>query len=197
VVVEVENYARPFREQVVLSKNPAGNVPVRVAVIFLVALAVGAMGGWYRTEQALTAARATSLATTLPAIASLVGDNAALFASLQSAAYSEPDRGVLAAYLTKIRRDGAAKHIDMKQRLDTIDANHVKALALLEVYVSHVKTRALFDETKKFETFAITWHDRWASVFDTFMAGGNLPAVDPVPPSGLSEALRAELLATQ
>ena len=42
-----------------------------------------------------------------------------------------------------IRRDGAEKHAEMKQRLDTVDANNLKALALLEAYLPHAKTPAL------------------------------------------------------
>ena len=195
--MEVETYARPFQEKVIVSKSPPTVTPVRIALACLILLTVSSLGEWYLTRESLKAAHSVSLTTTLPTVAALIEENDGMISALKSAPFSEPGNSVLASYLAAIRRDGAEKHAEMKQRLDTVDANNLKALALLEAYLPHAKTPTLLAEGKKFQTFVITWHERWIGVFETFMAGGNFPTVDVAPPALLPAALRGEILATQ
>jgi hypothetical protein len=52
-------------------------------------------------------------------------DNQAIIKELQLEPLTEKDSGILESYLAKIRRDGVAKHADMKQRLDTLAENNI------------------------------------------------------------------------
>jgi len=194
--MEVETYARPFQEKVIVSKPPPTVTLARIALACLTLLAVSSLGEWYFTWESLKAARSVSLTTTLPTVVALIEENNGTLSVLKSAPFSEPGNGVLASYLAAIRRDGVEKHAEMKQRLDTVDANNLKALALFEAYLPHAKTPALLAEGKQFQTFVITWHERWIGVFETFMAGGNTPTADAASPA-LLPALRAEILTTQ
>jgi hypothetical protein len=54
--------------------------------------------------------------------------------AFQEEPFTEKDAGILASYLTKIRRDGVAKHADMKQRLDQLAENNTALVTLIKAY---------------------------------------------------------------
>jgi hypothetical protein len=88
----------------------------------------------------------------------------------------ETGAGILESYLVKIRRDGVATHADMKQRLDTLAENNTAIVALIKAYAPHAKTRAFIAQGDKFRNYASAWRDRWNSVMELIMAGGNYAA---------------------
>ena len=73
-------------------------------------------------------------------------------------------------------RDGVAKYADMKQRLDQLAENNTTIVALLKAYGPHAKTAGFTAEADKFRNYASAWRDRWNSVMELFMAGGNYAA---------------------
>jgi hypothetical protein len=48
----------------------------------------------------------------------------------------------LLSYLAKIRRDGVAKHVDMKQRLDTLAENNTAIVTFVDVPLGSVSCAA-------------------------------------------------------
>ena len=109
----------------------------------------------------------------------------------------EKDSGVLESYLAKIRRDGVAKHADMKQRLDTLAENNTAILTLIKAYTPHGKAAAFTSEGDKFRNYASAWRDRWNSLMELFMAGGNYAASGVPFPNGLAAAVDAEIAAAK
>lgn len=49
----------------------------------------------------------------------------------------------------------------------------------------------------KFRNYGIAWRDRWSSVMELFMAGGNYPVAGVSFPSGFPVAVRAEIEAAR
>ena len=56
--------------------------------------------------------------------------------------------------------------------------NNAAILALVNVYSPHAKTTAFNLEADRFRRYAIAWRDRWNSVMELFMAGGDYPVAE-------------------
>jgi hypothetical protein len=155
-----------------------------VAAIFAAAAAGTA---WHHAVASLRELQASELKP----IAALLKDDTGLLGALQTDAVS--DSGILASYLAKIRADGVPKHAEMKQRLDRLAENNAAILALVNVYSPHAKTTAFNLEADRFRRYAIAWRDRWNSVMELFMAGGNYPVAEGPFPSEFVGAVQAEM----
>jgi long-subunit fatty acid transport protein len=164
-------------------------------VVLVVAIFAGlvAAAAWHYEHEVLDASRAQILADKPQPIATLLKENQALLQELQSEPFSEKDSRILESYLAKIRRDGVAKHADMKQRLDQLAENNTAIVTLIKAYAPHTKTPAFTSEGDKFRNYASAWRDRWNSVMELFMAGGNHPASEVPFPSGFPEAVLVEI----
>jgi hypothetical protein len=68
-------------------------------------------------------------------------------------------------------------------------------VTLIKAYAPSAKTPALAAEADKFRNYASAWRDRWNSVMELFMAGGNYAASGVPFPSGLPAAVDAEMKA--
>ena len=101
------------------------------------------------------------------------------------------------SYLAKIRRDGVAKHTDMKQRIDQLAEDNTAIVTLIRVYSPHAKTAAFTSEADKFRNYASAWRDRWNSVIELFTAGGNYPAAGPRFPKEFASAVQTEAAASR
>jgi hypothetical protein len=172
------------------------NARILIAVVSVVALI--AAGAWFQTRSALSDARARVLAGELQPIATLLQEDQAILKELQAEPFVESNSGILESYLAKIRRDGVPKHVDMKQKLDQLAENNTAIVTLIKAYASHAaKTSAFTSEADKFRNYASAWRDRWSSVMEIFMAGGNY-AVAGVPfPAGFPAAVEAEMVAAK
>ena len=82
---------------------------------------------------ALNETRSQLNSSELGAIATLLKDDQALIKELQADPSTEKDARILASYLAEIRRDGVAKHADMKQRLDQLAENNTAIVTLIKV----------------------------------------------------------------
>jgi hypothetical protein len=169
---------------------------VRVIAALLV-LALAMTGAWYHAYQALQMSRSQFIASTLEPMAALLNENQSIINELQAEPYVEKDNGILESYLVKIRRDGVAKNAQMKQRLDQLAENNTAIVTLIKAYSPHAKTPAFTTESDKFRNYASAWRDRWNSVTDLFMAGGNYAASEVPFPKGFPAAIAAEIAAAK
>ena len=83
----------------------------------------------------------------------------------------------------------------MKQRLDQLVENNTAIVTLIKVYTPQTKTPALASEADKFRNYASAWRDRWNSVMELFMAGGNYVASGVSFPIGFPAAVQWEMVA--
>jgi len=167
------------------------------AVAVFVAVALIVVTVRYCTNEVQREKHVLLVSRTLRPLAVLLKENAALLAELESAQFAEKDSGILESYLAKVRRDGVAKHADMKQRLDQLAENNTAIVTLIKAYGSDAKTAAFTTEADKFRIYASAWRDRWNSVMELFMAGGNY-AVAGVPlPSGFFAVVDLEVAAAK
>ena len=135
--------------------------------------------------------------TALATISALLTERDTDMRALQSAPFTEPNTGVLGSYLAKIRRDGMSKNAEMKQRLDELAMNTAALLTLVDLVEPKAKTPGFKTEAKKFRTYALAWTDRWNSVMETFMAGGNYPTAEVPFPRSFEDAVKAEMDASR
>jgi hypothetical protein len=160
-------------------------------------LALIAMASWYHASSALHDSRTQFIGSILEPMVALLKDDRSLIKELQSEPFTEKDSGVLESYLAKVRRDGVAKHANMKQRLDQLAENNTVVVTLIKVYAPQAKTLTFTSEADKFRNYASAWRDRWNSVMELFMAGGNYAAADLPFPKDFPEAVQAEIAATK
>ncbi len=153
------------------------------------------VGICYRHNEALDASRAQILVGELQPIAIFLEENQALTRELNSEPFTEKESGILESYLAKIRRDGVAKHADMKQKLDALAENNTAIVTLIKAYAPHAKTPAFTPEADKFRNYASAWRDRWNSVMELFMAGGNYAASEVPLPARFPQVVQAEIVA--
>jgi|SRR5579863_1054117 len=165
----------------------------KIVAIVALAAAVICAGGWYHEHRELRDTRHAMVADTLDPIAEMLKENAAITRELHAAPYAEGDNEFVSAYLVKVRRDGVPKHSDMKQRIDRLNNNNTSILALLAKYSTHAKTVEFKASVERFRDYAISLRDRWQSVPEIFMAGGNLPVAALPLPADFDRAVASEL----
>lgn len=165
------------------------------AVLLVVALVVTGLciGFMFHEHEALQSARAQVISGELRPLAALLKEDQAIIQELHAEPFSEPDSGILESYLTKIRRDGVAKHSDMKQRLDELAENNTAIVTLIEVDSIHAMTSGFVAGGDKFRKYASAWSERWNSVMEVFMGGGNYAASGVPFPNEFAAAVDAEI----
>lgn len=165
---------------------------LKAIAVIAIAAALICAAGWFHEHQMRRAAAQAFIADTLDPITEMLKENAALTQELRSPPYAEGDNDFVSAYLIKIRRDGVPKHPDMKQRIDRFNNNNTSILALLAKYSTHARTPEFKASAERFRDYAISLRDRWQSLPEIFMAGGNLPVAGPMYPVEFSQALAIE-----
>jgi hypothetical protein len=169
------------------------NQSVLGLLVLAVFVATGALGLVFYERQQLQEAHARVVAGELQSIAALLKENQGLIKELQAEPFTEKDSGILDSYLAKIRRDGVPKHADMKQRLDSLAENNTAIVTLIKAYAPQAKTPVFVPEGDKFRNYASAWRDRWNSVMELFMAGGNYAAAGVPRPIDFASAVEAEI----
>lgn len=157
-------------------------------------IAVAATGGisWRFAHESL---RRCAVDESLQPIAELLKDNRGLVDALIHDGATDSGPAILDNYLQRIRKDGVAKNSVLKQRIETLVNNNTVIVALLSKYSTHVRTPAFKGAAEQYRNYAISFRDRWQSVFQIFMAGGNLPAAGPEYPAQFAAAIDQELAA--
>jgi hypothetical protein len=166
-----------------------GNLVTAIAV----AVALACAGGWLQEHRTVRELQRAQVYDTLGPVAEMLRENARITQELRAATNADGNADLASAYLVEIRRDGVPKHSDMKQRIDRINNNNTAVLALLSKYSEHAKASAFKASEERFRDYAISLRDRWQSVPEIFMAGGNLAVAAPPFPAEFSDALTAEL----
>jgi hypothetical protein len=162
-------------------------------MVVAVVVAAGALGLWYHERKVLEQTRAEIVVGEIRPIAMLLEENQAILKELQAEPFAEKDSGILESYLAKARRDGVPKHADMKQKLDALAENNTAIVTLIKAYAPQAKTPGFVAEGDKFRNYASAWRDRWNSVMELFMAGGNYASSGVPFPAGFSSAVEAEI----
>jgi hypothetical protein len=167
--------------------------------MFVVALVVaaGAVGFVFYEQAQLKEVRARVVAGELQPIAALLKEDQSILKELQAEPFAEKDSGILESYLAKIRHDGVPKHADMKQKLDALAENNTAIVTFIKAYAPSAKSTAFVPEGDKFRNYASAWRDRWNSVMELFMAGGNYAAAGVPFPKDFSSAVDAEIAAAK
>jgi hypothetical protein len=178
-----------FRRERVNQKN------VWALLMVAVVMVAGALGLMFYDHAQLKEARARVVAGELQPIAMLLKEDQAILKELKSEPFTEKDSGILESYLAKIRRDGVPKHADMKQKLDALAENNTAVVTLIKACTPSAKTPVFVPEADKFRNYASGWHDRWNSVMELFMAGGNYAASGVPFPAAFAAAVDAEIAA--
>lgn len=167
--------------------------PIKFATISLlcsVALIMAGCGG--RDAEDRRAARAT-----LEAMSALLSQREETLRQLNAIPKTGATAGPIDSYLNDIRRDGVGRHAETKRRLDSVAANTIAIVTLIDVYEPQAKTTGFRAEAQRFRAYALVWQDRWNGVFETFMLGGRLPSSDPLYPEAFASAIKVELDATK
>jgi hypothetical protein len=162
-------------------------------------VAAALVGGafWHHEHDTLQATRAQIIAGTLEPLATLLKEDQTLIHELQSEPFTERDFGILESYLAMIRRDGVPKHANMKLRLDQLAQSNTAIVTLIKAYTPQAKTPAFTNEADKFRNYASAWRDRWNSVMELFMAGGNFAASGVPFPNSFPPVVEAEIAAAK
>jgi hypothetical protein len=163
------------------------------ASVAALVVAVGALGLMFYERAQLLESRARVVVGELQPIAALLKEDQAILKELQAEPFTEKDSAILESYLAKIRRDGVGKHADMKQKLDQLAENNTAIVTLIKTYAPSAKTPGFASEGDKFRNYASAWRDRWNSVMELFMAGGNYAASGVPFPKDFSSAVDAEI----
>ena len=167
--------------------NRIGTILLMAAVI--VAVALSALAYQYVSDaqraQALTTAR----------ILDMMSAELSTQTTLRSELTQQPEENgtsIQGAYLANIRRDGMQEHSTTKQKLDALSKSNVAILTLMDLYEPYAQSDGFKAKARAFRSYAIAWNDRWDSVMEYFMAGGNLPASDVPFPEGFRAAVETE-----
>lgn len=168
--------------------NRVGAAILTLAVLVALVVSVGS----YRSVADIQRARVLTSVSILESITSQLDEQAALRSELQGAQFGATATSALGAYLARIRQDGMPAHSDMRHKLGALSRSNVAILTLLDLYEPYAKTTGFKAEARAFRSYAIAWNDRWDSVMEYFMAGGNLPASDAPFPDGFRAAAEAE-----
>jgi len=164
-----------------------------VFAVLAVVVAAGALGLFFYERLQVQEARARVVASELHPIAMLLKEDQAILKELQAEPFTEKDAGILESYLARIRRDGVSKHADMKQKLDRLAENNTAIVTLIKAYAPQAMTAGFVAEGDKFRNYASAWRDRWNSVMELFMAGGNYAASGVPFPAQFGGAVEAEI----
>jgi hypothetical protein len=163
-----------------------------VAVVASVAAGVS-----IRRQAVLQDSSARWTASVLDPIAVLLAEDQKIIYELQTQPFAENGKGILESYLIRIRAVGVPKNAEMKQRLDRLAENNAAIVTLIKVYAPHARTAAFTTASDNFRNYAAAWRDRWNSVMELFMSGGDYAAAGiPFPPE-IAGALAKEATATQ
>jgi hypothetical protein len=167
------------------------NMWLTAGIVSLLVISGSALA--YTSWRASETMHARLVASTLVPSAALLADNEVIIRNISKRLEVTHDAQILESYLALIRRDGLAKHADIKQQLDVLAENNAAIAALAGVYVTERDDAVMRAENEKFKRYAIAWRDRWNSVMELFMAGGNFPPAGVPMPMSMGQAVRAEL----
>jgi len=162
---------------------------LRCAIVTVTAVALTAVITAYFEQQRL---RQRDVADTLQPIAALLADNQKIIESLKKDGYASSAGAIVSTYLARIRKDGIPNNSPMKERVDALVSNNTTIVALLSKYLPRAHSAEFRVAAGKFTDYASSLRVEWQSVFEIFMAGGNVPVTAPEIPAGFAQAVATE-----
>jgi hypothetical protein len=129
---------------------------------------------------------------TLQRVAGLLAENAKLVAEIRQSGGAASEGAMLSVYLDQVRKDGVPRHSATKRSIDRLVDNNTAIVALTRHYLEHHGSAAFRAAAHQYIDYAASVRDRWQSVFEIFMAGGNLPAANGERPAVFDKELQAE-----
>ena len=163
--------------------------PLIQAGLLLLVMVAAIAGTWYYAKREL---RTRDVEDTLQPMAALLEEDRRILSDLKVEGLADSDSVLLDTYLARIRADSVPKHATTTHAIDALANNNTAIVTLLERYVPRARTPAFQAAAGQFRDYATEFRDRWQSVFETFMAGGNLPAAGTAFPPSFAAALAAE-----
>lgn len=130
---------------------------------------------------------------TLQQVAGLLAENAKMVAELRQSAGAASEGAILSIYLEQIRKDGVPRHSATQRRIDRLVDNNTAIVVLTRQVLDHPGSAAFRAAAHQYIDYAASMRDRWQSVFEIFMAGGNLPAAHGERPAIFEHELQAEM----
>jgi hypothetical protein len=137
--------------------------------LLLLVTAAAISGSLYYLQGEL---RTRDVEETLQPIAALLKDDRRILADLDRQGAGNSDAVLLENYLVQVRKDGVPQHSGLKLQIDQLVTNNVAIVTLLDRYSARARTSAFKAGALRFRRYATTFHDRWQSIFEIFMAGG-------------------------
>jgi len=156
----------------------------------LLAVVIAIFGVWYHGRQEM---RKHEVEDILQPIASRLEDNRNIVESLKREVLADSESAILDTYLQRIRKDGVSKNSAMRQRIDRLVDNNTAIVTLFSTYTTRARTLEFRVAAEKYRDYSSSFRDRWQSVFEVFMAGGNLPPIGVAFPVELAGAVSAEI----
>jgi hypothetical protein len=156
------------------------------------AVGLVAVGVSMHRQAAFQESSARWVASVLDPMAALLRENQEIIRELKTPPLAENGNGILESYLMKIRANGVPKNAEMKQRLDRLAENNAAIITLIKVYAPHAKAAAFLMASDNFRNYASAWRDRWNSVMELFMSGGDYPAAGVAFPPEIEGAVADE-----
>ena len=123
-------------------------------------------------------------------VKALLTDNAHIVDALKKSEGVDTEGQILNAYLALIRKDGVPKHSDFKSQIDPLVNNNTAIVALVTRFADHGGSPDFRAAAHQYTDYATALRDRWQSVFELFMAGGNLPSGLPQGADALRKAIQ-------
>lgn len=101
-----------------------------------------------------------------------VREHERLLAELEKAGYGPAGREALGRYLAEARRNGVASQADLRIKLNALERNTARVLALVDLYEPTAKSEDFKAAARAFRSYGLAWLDREDALIELYMLGG-------------------------
>lgn len=101
-----------------------------------------------------------------------VREHERLLAELEKAGYGPAGRDALGKYLAEARRNGVASQADLRIKLNALERNTARVLALIDVYEPTASNEDFKAAARAFRSYGLAWLDREDALIELYMLGG-------------------------
>jgi hypothetical protein len=128
----------------------------------------------------------------LSPVATALTENKELFVELSGSNFNEPGWGIQESYYEKVRRDGPAKHLIMRDKIQALVDNNKTVLAHLNAYEPYMSPMMKV-QADLFRRHAVRYNSRWPAMTSAAETGADIPVAEPVFPEGFPSAVQEEI----
>ena len=101
-----------------------------------------------------------------------VREHERLLVELEKAGYGPAGRDALGKYLAEARRNGVASQADLRIKLNALERNTARVLALIDVYEPTASNEDFKAAARAFRSYGLAWLDREDALIELYMLGG-------------------------